>query len=78
MQSFPFKLKPGVVRWSLSVALFAFASGSLAAQTPSISSTSPSLGPPGVVAWVYGSNFGASQGISTVAFNGTPATVTCS
>ncbi len=42
--------------------------------TPTISSLSPTSGAPGVAVTINGSNFGASQGTSTVTFNGTPIT----
>jgi hypothetical protein len=40
---------------------------------PTITSLSPSGGPVGVPVTITGTNFGATQGTSTVAFNGTPA-----
>jgi IPT/TIG domain-containing protein len=43
---------------------------------PSITSLSPSAGPVGATVVIAGSNFGASQGASTVTFNGTVATPT--
>ena len=45
------------------------------ASGPSITSVSPSLGPVGTSVTVTGTNFGGSQGSSTVAFNGTSAGV---
>jgi RHS repeat-associated protein len=42
--------------------------------TPIVTSVSPTLGGMGVTATITGSNFGTSQGTSTVAFNGTQAT----
>lgn len=42
--------------------------------TPAISSLSPSSGPQGGRITITGTNFGASQGTSTVKFNGTAAT----
>ena len=44
--------------------------------TPTISSLSPSSGPVGTSIVVTGTNFGSSQGSSTVTFNGTTATPT--
>ena len=44
--------------------------------TPTISSVSPTSGPVGTSVTITGSNFGASQGTSTVAFNGAAATPT--
>jgi len=43
---------------------------------PSITSLSPNFGPVGTSVTIAGANFGASQGTSTVTFNGTPATPT--
>ncbi len=43
--------------------------------TPSISSVSPTSGPVGISVTITGTNFGATQGSSTVTFNGTAATV---
>jgi hypothetical protein len=43
---------------------------------PSITSVSPSSGPVGTAVTVTGANFGATQGSSTIAFNGTAATPT--
>ena len=44
--------------------------------SPSISSLSPSSGPAGTSVTISGSNFGSTQGSSTVTFNGTAATPT--
>jgi RHS repeat-associated protein len=44
--------------------------------TPSISSLSTTSGPVATPITISGSNFGSSQGTSTVTFNGIPATVT--
>ncbi|WP_263358142.1 IPT/TIG domain-containing protein [Acidicapsa ligni] len=41
---------------------------------PALSALSPSAGPPGTAVTISGSNFGSSQGNSTVSFNGTAAT----
>jgi RHS repeat-associated protein len=43
--------------------------------TPSITSLSPTAGPVGTSVTITGSNFGSTQGSSTVKFNGTTATV---
>jgi len=42
--------------------------------SPTITSLSPSAGPTGTVVTISGSHFGATQGSSTVSFNGTQAT----
>src|ERR1039458_6069940 len=44
-------------------------------STPAISSLSPTMGAVGAAVTITGSNFGSSQGTSTVQFNGTPASV---
>src|SRR5712691_5668436 len=44
--------------------------------TPSITSVSPTAGPVGTAVTITGSNFGSTQGSSTVKFNGTAASVT--
>jgi len=46
------------------------------ASSPSISSLSPTSGAVGASVTITGTNFGSSQGSSTVKFNGTAATVT--
>src|SRR4030067_74037 len=46
------------------------------AQTPSISSLSPTYGPVGTSVTITGTNFGATQGTSTVQFNGVSVTPT--
>src|SRR5260370_16893982 len=43
-------------------------------SSPSIASLTPTSGPVGTSVTIYGANFGASQGTSTVTFNGTAAT----
>jgi hypothetical protein len=43
--------------------------------TPSITSLSPNSGPAGTAVMITGTNFGGSQGSSTVTFNGTAAVV---
>src|ERR1019366_286446 len=45
-------------------------------SAPSITSVSPSSGPVGSTVTITGTNFGATQGPSTVTFNGTAGTVT--
>src|SRR5215471_13076812 len=55
----------------LSATAIAFPPG-----TPSISSLTPNTGAVGSSVVIAGSNFGASQGTSSVTFNGTPATST--
>lgn len=42
--------------------------------TPHIDSLNPLFGPPGTIVTIAGSNFGGSQGSSTVTFGSTPAT----
>src|SRR2546430_4471366 len=54
--------------------LFFVAPGAHAA--PTITSLSVSSGPVGTAVTITGTNFGATQGTSTVKFNGTTATVT--
>ena len=44
--------------------------------TPNVTALSPTLGPVGTAVTVSGVNFGATQGTSTITFNGRPATVT--
>jgi len=46
------------------------------AAIPAITSLSPTSGPVGTPVTIAGSNFGATQGTSTVTFNGTTATAT--
>ena len=48
----------------------------LFAQAPTISSLSPTSGPVGTSVTITGTNFGTTQGTSTVTFNGTTATPT--
>src|SRR5204862_8210868 len=54
--------------------LFFFATGAHAAA-PTITSLSVTSGPVGTSVTITGTNFGATQGSSTVKFNGTTATV---
>jgi YD repeat-containing protein len=49
---------------------------SFTALSPAITSVSTTSGPPGIPTTITGTNFGSSQGSSTVTFNGTAATVT--
>jgi hypothetical protein len=56
--------------WVASAAAFKSVSGS---ASPSISTLSPSSGPVGTSVTITGTNFGATQGTSTVSFNGTAA-----
>jgi hypothetical protein len=60
------------------LALFAllFVSDQAYAQSPTITSISPTSGAVGVPVMISGSNFGAAQGSSTVSLNGTAAVVT--
>ena len=60
--------------WGAIVA--AFKPGSGASSAPSITSVSPNSGTVGTSVTISGSNFGSSQGTSTVKFNGTSATPT--
>ena len=48
----------------------------VAAAAPSITSLSPTSGAVGASVTITGTNFGSTQGASTVAFNGTAATLT--
>jgi IPT/TIG domain-containing protein len=59
--------------WVASLAAFRGAGGSTG---PSITSLAPATGPVGTSVTITGANFGATQGTSTVKFNGTVATVT--
>ena len=65
--------------WAKRAALFCilafFFVGRAHAQTPNITGLNPSRGGVGQFLYLYGSNFGSSQGTSTVTFNGTAATV---
>src|SRR6266403_208207 len=60
--------------WIMQMVAFRAAGSSNPA--PSITSLSPATGPVGTSVTITGANFGASQGSSTVAFNGTTATPT--
>ena len=48
---------------------------SMAAAAPTVSSISPEYGPAGTSITILGANFGASQGTSSVIYNGKPAEV---
>ena len=58
--------------WGAALAAFKVASGGGAAG-PGISNLNPSSGPVGTSVTISGSNFGATQGTSTVTFNGIAA-----
>src|SRR5882762_1186692 len=60
--------------WGVALAAFKAANGG-GATAPSIASLSQISGAVGTAITITGSNFGASQGTSTVTFNGTIATV---
>lgn len=60
----------------LLFSLLGFCTGRVCAQAPTITSISPTSGPVGVAVTLSGTNFGASQGSSTVSLNGTSAAVT--
>ncbi len=57
--------------WVASAAAFKSISGS---ASPSITNLAPTSGPVGTSVTITGTNFGSTQGTSTVSFNGTPAT----
>jgi hypothetical protein len=59
--------------WGALLAAFKAAGG---VAVPSITNSSPSSGPAGTSVTITGTNFGASQGTSTVAFNGTTGVAT--
>jgi IPT/TIG domain-containing protein len=61
--------------WIAAMAAFKPA-GTIGNQVPMIASESPASGPPGTTVTITGTNFGATQGTSTVSFNGTAATPT--
>src|SRR5438445_620415 len=56
--------------------MFVIALPAVAAAAPTISSLTPNSGAVGASVTIAGSNFGATQGSSTVKFNGTTAAVT--
>src|SRR2546422_8916 len=57
-------------------ALLLLCAGQAWAVGPSITSLTPNSGAVGATVTIAGSNFGSSQGTSTVKFNGTTATAT--
>src|ERR1700741_5362140 len=59
-----------------AVSFLFFFSGVAQAAGPSITSLTPTSGAVGASVTIAGSNFGSSQGSSTVKFNGTTSTVT--
>ena len=59
--------------WAAQVATFKPAATAL---TPTVTSLSPTSGPTGTPVTIMGTNFGATQGSSTVTFNGVMATPT--
>ena len=61
--------------WIMQMVAFRGASSGAGAP-PSITSVSPSAGPVGTAVTITGTNFGSTQGTSTIAFNGTVATAT--
>jgi hypothetical protein len=61
--------------WIMQMAAFR-AAVSGGSPVPNIASLNPTTGPAGTPVTITGSNFGASQGTSTVRFNGTTATPT--
>jgi hypothetical protein len=58
--------------WGAALAAFKSASGTVAAP-PNITNLNPTSGSVGTTVTLMGTNFGATQGASTVTFNGTPA-----
>jgi RHS repeat-associated protein len=67
------------IRWRriviLGLSLLFVLNGRTQAQAPSITSIAPTTGPVGTLVTITGSNFGATQGSSTVTLNGTTAPV---
>ncbi len=61
--------------WIMQMVAFR-AAGSGGGTVPNIASLNPTSGAAGVSVTIQGSNFGATQGTSTVKFNGTPAAPT--
>ena len=57
--------------WTAQVATFKAATGGGGTPTPNIASLSPTSGTVGTAVTITGTNFGATQGTSTVTFNGT-------
>ncbi len=56
--------------WTAQIATFKAAGGGAGGTSPRITSLSPTSGPVGTLVTVAGTNFGATQGTSTVTFNG--------
>jgi len=67
-------LSPSGRGWIANMA--AFKASSVGSTGPSITSLSPTSGGAGTSVTIGGTNFGGTQGTSTVTFNGTPATPT--
>jgi RHS repeat-associated protein len=65
-----------VLNFLLALLFFLCFSPSARATSPSITSLSPNSGAVGASVTIAGSNFGSTQGTSTVKFNGTAATAT--
>jgi len=63
----------GGFNWSTAIGSFKFPGCGVVA-TPSITNLSATSGPVGTPVTITGTNFGSTQGASTVAFNGTQAT----
>jgi len=61
--------------WIMQLAAFRAATSG-GSPVPNIASLNPTTGPAGTSVTITGSNFGTSQGTSTVRFNGTTATAT--
>src|ERR1043166_98522 len=57
----------------MQLVAFRAATGTIPPPAPAITSVSPSSGSVGTIVTIAGNNFGASQGTSTVTFNGTAA-----
>ena len=62
--------------WIADMAALKAAGSTGGSTAPTITSLSPTSGPAGTSVTITGTNFGASQGTNTVAFNGTAATPT--
>jgi RHS repeat-associated protein len=69
-------LSPAGLDWIATIAAFKPASATGGGAGPSITSLSPTSGTVGTSVTINGNNFGATQGTSTVTFNGTAATPT--
>jgi RHS repeat-associated protein len=65
-----------MLQLSILVLVVLSATTGIRAQTPNISSLSPTSGMVGLTVTISGSNFGSSQGSGSVSFNATAATVT--